>query len=297
MGGPLHIAVSHGAACFGAVSAGSSIGDLVDGNEVGSSGGDYTSGFNSGGGGSGISFVSRDVEGGKSARSSDNSNEPVWSRITRSDGSFMGNMIWLDGSTGSQSGKNVDMFLYYSMRALQTAHSVEITAYLIYDNSTKNFGYFIEDWVSSGATFNEGGSDISEVTRADSNPSKKSYLTMNSRQYQIFALLHTHPDEGQGIFGEGSPADFDNAASWKDAVVAHEFSTPNYVLGPDWISRVTPRDNPADVESFTRPKQIDGTQKYNPSHYKVADVLQINLGGFNFFNDAIKLTPKKFLPK
>jgi hypothetical protein len=35
MGGPLQIAVSNGAACFGAVSAGSSIGDLVDGNEVG----------------------------------------------------------------------------------------------------------------------------------------------------------------------------------------------------------------------------------------------------------------------
>ena len=89
-----------------------------------------------------------------------NSAEIEWSRITRSGGSFMGNLIWMDGATGLQNGNNVEVFLYYCMHKLQSDHNREILGYLIQDGNG-NLGYFIGGWRAN----TEGQAyDIPEVT-------------------------------------------------------------------------------------------------------------------------------------
>ncbi|MBX7052562.1 MAG: hypothetical protein K1X54_11050 [Flavobacteriales bacterium] len=208
--------------------------------------------------------------------------EILWSRVTRSDGSFMGNLIWMDGETGLQNGNNVDMFLYYSMRTLQLEHKVEISGFLIFDEKNHRYGYFIQDWKGPGNT-RDNSYDIPEITTV----SRGSLLLMNGIQYKIFASFHTHPDKGANDPDLGGPEDFDNAPSTEDGFYAANRKAPCYVLGTDFISRVRGIEA-GEIELNTREKNEYGkTVKWNSDYYKIADITEINMGKFTIIGDQL----------
>jgi cytochrome b involved in lipid metabolism len=211
-------------------------------------------------------------------------NEVSWKRVTRNDGSFMGNYIPMDGTSGKQNGNNVDQFLYYSMHKLQKDNNVEITALLLQAEGSTDCSYLIMDWVTTGATA-DSGNMLPEVV--PSNGKKAPYIMLNGVKHNVYAFLHTHPDKPAGTPDKGAPSNFDNAPSFYDAFFSCDWGgIPNYVLGVDFISRVSCKDA-GGVELNTRPKDANNNPiDFVSDYYKIAEVYELNTGKFSFVRDV-----------
>ena len=97
-------------------------------------------------------------------------------------------------------------------------------------------------------------------------------------------MVHTHPRE---VYVKGATPEFANAPSEDDALGAGAGNIPNYVLGPDYISRVSGRDA-GYVNSNNMSVDMNGNViKFVSDYFKVAELYEINTGQFRISEDAL----------